>query len=232
MNTTPDAPIRAIGYVRVSTDEQHASGAGLDAQRSAITTEAAHRGWTLELVGETGGASSATLEREGLQSILERLDRGEADVLVVSKLDRLSRSLAQGIAVMDRARRKGWSLVALDFGLDTTTPAGQMVASIMLTTAEYERRMIGVRTKDALAARKAAGVRLGRPQTLSGAVVARVVAERAGGATLQAIADGLTVDGTPTARGGARWYPSTVAAVLTSVEREAARAARAAAHAA
>jgi DNA invertase Pin-like site-specific DNA recombinase len=92
---------------------------------------------------------------------LTELDHGAADMLVIGKLDRLSRSVAQGAQVMDRAKRKGWSLVALDFGLDTTTPAGEMVANVSLSTAQYEWRLIGQRTKDALAAKREQGVRLG-----------------------------------------------------------------------
>ena len=145
-----NAPIRALGYCRVSTDEQHASGAGLAAQQTAIRAECARRGWQLDrIIGEDAGASSATLERQGLQQALAILDKGSAGVLVIAKLDRLSRSVAQGAQVMDRAKRKGWSLVALDFGLDTTTPAGEMVANVILSTAQYERRLIGQRTRDA-----------------------------------------------------------------------------------
>lgn len=208
---------RVIGYVRVSTDEQHASGAGLTAQRSAIEAECARRGWDLvDVVGEDAGASSATLERAGLQGALELLDRGQADVLVIAKLDRLSRSVSQGAQVMDRAKRRGWSLVALDFGLDTTTPAGEMVANVILSTAQYERRLIGERTKAALAAKKAAGVRLGRPQSLPMAVVGRIVGERRAGRPMRAIARGLTTDGVPTARGGVVWQVSAVQSVLRS----------------
>ena len=211
------APLRVIGYVRVSTDEQHSSGAGLAAQTAAIRAEADRRGWQLvEIVGEASGASSATLDREGLTRALDTLDRGEADVLVVAKLDRLSRSVAQGAQVMDRAKRKGWSLVALDFGLDTTTPAGEMVANVILATSQYERRLIGQRTREALAARRAAGVRLGRPQVLPDEVVTRIVRERAEGATLTGICRGLEADAIPTARGGGRWYASTIKDVLRS----------------
>src|SRR4029453_7820010 len=132
-------PIRVVGYVRVSTDEQQTSGAGISAQRSAIRGECDRRGWSLlRIIGEDSGASSATLERAGLQRALDALDGGTADILVIAKLDRLSRSVAQGAQVMDRAKRKGWSLVALDFGLDTTTPAGEMVANVILSTAQDE----------------------------------------------------------------------------------------------
>jgi DNA invertase Pin-like site-specific DNA recombinase len=216
MDTTP-TPIRAIGYVRVSTDEQHHSGAGLAAQRTAIKAECARRGWELlAVIGEDKGASSATLDRAGLREATGRLDRHEADVLIVAKLDRLSRSVAQGSLVMDQAKRRGWALVCLDFGLDTTTPAGEMVANVILSTAQYERRLIGERTRVALAAKRAAGVRLGRPQSLPDDVVATIVRGRSSGLSLRAIGAGLTADGIPTARGGAVWQASSVRAVLRS----------------
>lgn len=215
-----EAP-RALGYVRVSTDEQHTSGAGIAAQRAAIHAEADRRGWTLlGIVGEEHGASSATLERTGLQDAMRRLDDGHADVLVVAKLDRLSRSVAQGAQVMDRAQRRGWALVALDFGLDTTTPAGEMVANVILSTSQYERRLIGQRTREALAAKAAAGVRLGRPQVLPDDVVRRILDEQAAGRSLSAIARRLTADEVPTARGGRSWGMSSVRAVLRSRRAE------------
>lgn len=213
-------PARALGYVRVSTDEQHASGAGLTAQRKAIRAEAERRGWRLlAIIGEDAGASSATLERAGLNEALELLDRGEADVLVVAKLDRLSRSVAQGAEVMEQAKRRGWSLVALDFGLDTTTPAGEMVANVVLSTAQYERRLIGERTKAALAAKREQGVRLGRPRLLDDATTKRIIRARRGGQTLRQIAADLEADGIPTATGQPTWHASTIQAVLRAHER-------------
>lgn len=207
--------VRALGYIRVSTDEQAASGAGLAAQRKAIRAEADRRGWELlEIVGEDSGASSATLERVGLQNAMASLDAREADVLVVAKLDRLSRSVSQGALVMERAKRKGWSLVALDFGLDTTTPAGEMVANVILSTAQYERRLIGQRTREALAEKRAQGVRLGRPPQVAGEVVDRMAALRAEGASLRRIADRLNAEAVPTGHGGAKWHASTVKALL------------------
>jgi DNA invertase Pin-like site-specific DNA recombinase len=208
---------RAVGYVRVSTDEQAAHGHGLAAQRAAIRAECDRRGWDLvEIIGEDRGASGKSLDRAGLRRATSRMDRHDGDVLVVAKMDRLSRSVAQGAEVMDQAKRRGWSLVALDFGLDTTTPAGEMVANVILSTAQYERRLIGERTKAGLASARAKGVRLGRPQSLPPAVVARIVAERAAGRSLPKIASGLVADHVATAQGGATWHASTVAAVLRS----------------
>jgi Resolvase, N terminal domain/Recombinase len=98
-----------------------------------------------------------------------------------------------------------------------TTPEGEMMAHIMASFAQFERKLIGQRTKDALAQVKARGVRLGRPRRLPQEVLQRVSADREAGLTLQAIADRLTADGVPTAQGGAAWYPATVAAVLRSI---------------
>ncbi len=89
-----------------------------------------------------------------------------------------------------------------------------MMANVLASFAQYERRLIGQPTRDALAIKRDQGVRLGRPRTLSEDVRARIVAERAAGRSLRAIAADLDVDGVPTAQGGARWYPSTVRAVL------------------
>jgi DNA invertase Pin-like site-specific DNA recombinase len=87
--------------------------------------------------------------------------------------------------------------------------------------AELERKLIGERTKAALAQKKAAGVRLGRPRSLPAPVVARVAEARARGLTLRAIADELNRDGVPTAHGGTQWWAETVRGVLRSVECEA-----------
>jgi DNA invertase Pin-like site-specific DNA recombinase len=112
---------------------------------------------------------------------------------------------------LEGAQRHGWRLVLLDLG-DTSTPAGEMTANIIASAAQYERRLIGQRTREGLAAKRAAGVRLGRPSVLPAEVVGRIVNERADG--LRMIAEGLTADGVPTARGGAVWSTSTVQAVL------------------
>lgn len=208
-------PPRAIGYLRVSTDEQVDSGLGLAAQRAAIVAEAERRGWQLELVEEEG-RSGKDLNRPVLAAALDRLDRHGADVLVVSRLDRLSRSVHDFSGLLKRAERRGWSVVCSDLGVDTSTPTGELMATVVAGTAQYERRLISQRTREALAAKKAAGVRLGRPQALSGDVVARIVAMRRDGQSFRAIAQRLEDDGVPTARGGATWHASSVKAVCES----------------
>lgn len=142
-----------------------------------------------------------------------------ADALVVAKLDRLSRSMLDFAGLMQRSTKETWSLVALDLGVDTSTPAGEAMANVLATFAQFERRLIGQRTKEALAAKRRASVRLGRPRTISADVVDRITTSRRAGATLAAIADSLTSDGVPTAQGGKRWYVSTIRTILQSAGR-------------
>lgn len=210
-------PVRAVGYVRVSTGEQADSGAGLTAQRAALAAECERRGWELVDVLTDAAASGKSLAgRPGLAAALAACEDGTAQALVVAKLDRLSRSLLDFAGLMERAQRKGWNLVALDLGIDLSTPAGEFMAGVMASAAQWERRIIGARTRDALAVKRAEGVRLGRPAGLPAEVLRRIVAEREAGASLRAVADSLTADGVPTSQGGTRWHASTVRAVLGS----------------
>jgi DNA invertase Pin-like site-specific DNA recombinase len=206
-----------VGYIRVSTAEQADSGLGLAAQRKTIEDEIERRGWTLIDWFEDAGASGKSMTgRPGLTAALKALDSGEVGTLVVAKLDRLSRSVHDAAGVLDRAQKKGWSLVACDLGVDTTTPAGEAMANVMATFAQLERRMIGQRTRDALAVKKAQGVRLGRPKAIPGDVVRRIVTERDAGNTWTEIGLGLDHDEVPTAHGGERWWPATVRSMYES----------------
>lgn len=206
---------KVVGYVRVSTAEQDDSGLGCDAQRKAITSESERRGWTVDIV-EDRGFSAKGLDRPGVQQILGMLSNGEAQALVVAKLDRLSRSLLDFAGLMQRAREEGWAIIALDLGLDMSTPSGELMANVMASFALYERRLIGQRTREALASARTRGTRLGGPRLVSDDLRARIVALRNGGMTLQGIAGDLNGEHVPTVKGGAKWYPSTVAAVLRS----------------
>lgn len=210
--------MRAIGYVRVSTEQQGASGAGLAAQREAVEAACKAKGWeVVEVVEDV--ASGKSLNRRGLASVLGRLDGGEADVLVAAKLDRVSRSVIDFCELVARARRKGWSLRVLDMDLDMTTPQGEMMATVLAAMAQFERRLIGVRTAEALAARRAAGVRLGRPPADLGGnreqLAANIRAERAAGATWRAIATRLNALRIPTPTGTGAWHAATARRIAT-----------------
>ncbi|MBA3430829.1 MAG: recombinase family protein [Actinobacteria bacterium] len=209
-------PRKVVGYVRVSTEEQSESGLGLEAQRTSIRGECHRRGWHLEHLFEDKAASGkAVTGRTGLSAALAAVETGGvADGLVVAKLDRLSRSLLDFAQLMERARAKGWALIALDLGVDTTTPSGEMLANVLAVFAQFERRLIGQRTRDALAVRRLQGAVLGRPVSLSVELDARINGMRSQGASLRQIAENLNSERVPTAQGGRRWHASTVRAVL------------------
>lgn len=199
-----------VGYCRVSTEEQAVSGLGLKAQEKAIRGECDRRGLALVAIHTDAGLSAKTMARPALTTALANLNSGEGSILMVAKLDRLTRSVHDATGLMAAAERAGWGLVALDAPVDTTTPQGAAMAQVLAVFAELERRLIGERTKAALAVRRSQGVRLGRPQTLSQEVVRRIVDARSDGATWSSIANKLNDEEVPTAQGGKSWYPATV----------------------
>lgn len=147
---------------------------------------------------------------------LDAVQTGHAAGLLVAKMDRLSRSVVDGAGLMEQAAREGWALHFADLDIDTSTPAGEMAANIIIAGSQYERRLISQRTRDALAAKRARGERLGARPSLPREVTRRIIKERNEGKTFQAIANGLMADGIPTARGKSHWYPATINAILES----------------
>jgi DNA invertase Pin-like site-specific DNA recombinase len=156
--------MRVVGYVRVSTEEQAVSGAGLEAQRRAIVAECRRRGWELVETIEDAGYSAKDMKRPGVQEALRALEAGEAKALVVAKLDRRSRSMLDFAALMATAQKQHWTLVALDCAVDTSTPAGEAMAHVIApahSAPPSERCAV-------LERRVALGMRLGSPLTRSG----------------------------------------------------------------
>lgn len=219
--TTADSRPLALAYVRVSTAEQAQLGASLDAQEAALVEAAERKGYRVEVVREEGKSGKSLRGREALAEALARLDRGDAQALYAQRLDRLSRSVADFAYLLDRAKRRGWTVAVLDADVDTSTPSGEFLVNVLASAAQYERRIISARTKDALAQRRREGKRLGRPSQLPVAVVGRVVALRGEGASLRAIADRLNSEEVPTAHEGAKWHASTVAKVLAGQDAQA-----------
>lgn len=216
MNPPPTVR-RAIGYIRVSTDDQGLNGAGLAAQEAAIRDEAKRRGWEIEsIISDTH--SGKTMNRLGVQAALAKIEAGAAEALICSKLDRLTRSVRDFADLLARAQDQGWALVLLDANIDTTTAEGEMVATNIANFAQFERRRIGERTKAGLRQRRSEGKRLGRPRSLPAATVTRIKNLRGDPdkpkRSYGAIAEYLNERGVPTAQGGERWHASTVRAIL------------------
>jgi site-specific DNA recombinase len=153
---------RAIAYVRVSTDQQVDSGLGLDAQRRSIEQAAARLG--LAIAGsytDAGLSGSKSIEdRPGLLDAVTALKRG--DVLLIAKRDRLGRDVV-AVALIERLiARKGAKVIsAAGEGTESDDPTALLMRRMIDAFAEYERLLIGARTKAALRAKRAQGFRAG-----------------------------------------------------------------------
>jgi DNA invertase Pin-like site-specific DNA recombinase len=207
----PGARDAVIGYVTLPT----MVGSSRDgASSAAIEAACEHAGWKLlEIVRDRD--RGRPLERPGLRYALQRIADGEARGLVVDDLQRLGHSIVNVGALMAWFRDAGATLVALDVGLDTSTPEGRHVATTLITMSVREQERIATRTRDGLAEVRANGRRTGRPAVSDRPELLQRIAElRADNMTLQAIADELNAEGVPTLRGGAKWRPSSIQAAL------------------
>lgn len=223
---------RAVAYYRVSTSRQGASGLGLEAQRAAVEALCGARGWDLVAPPYQEVESGKHADRPELLKALERA-RLTGARLVIAKLDRLSRDAAFLLTLQN----SGVRFVAADM-----PDANDLTVGIMALVAQQERQAISRRTKEALAAAKARGQRLGNPNgaaalrragkgtvaaleaVKSGAVDraeslrGTVQALKAQGITsLGAIATALNTQGIVTARGG-KWHASSVRNLLSRLE--------------
>jgi DNA invertase Pin-like site-specific DNA recombinase len=165
-------------------------------------------------------SGKGTNGRAGLADALAMLKRHEADVLVVSKLDRLSRSVADFARLMEQARRERWAVVALDLNIDTTTATGELMANMLAALAQWERRLISERTKDALAEKKDQGVALGKPSPLPATTRRTIRRLRTKGLGARRITAWLNEHGVPTPNGkGTQWHVTQVQRVMTRDDR-------------
>lgn len=203
---------RIIGYVRVSTDKQDI---GPEVQIDALREEAARMGWELTIVREDAVSAATVAKRPLMLQALADLKAKRYDGLAVSKLDRLSRNMEDGTRLLADSQRQGWRIVCLDLGVDTATIMGAGMFNMALNFAEIERRVIGKRTKDAMAKLKETK-HVGRPRALPADVVELVRDLRGRGQTMAVIAAQLNADGVPTASGEGQWTTSKVQSVLKS----------------
>jgi DNA invertase Pin-like site-specific DNA recombinase/peptidoglycan hydrolase-like protein with peptidoglycan-binding domain len=201
---------RVIGYVTVSADADISND---DRSAEAINAMCERSGWELlEIVRDR--EMGRTLERPALGYALDRIAHRQADGLVVSDLQRLSRSIADLGTLMAWFRRAQATLVALDLGIDTSTPKGRHVASALIALSNHAHRRAAHRSENGLT-EPGADRRTGRPSVRHDPeLLERIAAMRATGMTLQAIADQLNAEGVPTLRGGLKWRPSSIQAAL------------------
>ena len=224
----------AIAYLRVSTQRQQRSGLGIEAQRAAIARFTDAEGLTVvaEYVeAETGKGADALDRRPQLAAALAAAKSAKCSV-VVSKLDRLSRDVAFVAGLM--AQRVPF--IVAELGRD----ADPFMLHLYAALAEKERRLIAERTRAALAAKKAGGVRLGNPRNIAqagevGRTMQTATADEfatailpvvnairnTGASTLEAITQALNQRGIRSARGG-HWYASSVSNLLARVQRSSA----------
>lgn len=198
-----------FGYCRVSTEDQAELGASVEAQQAAI------RAWWKDsrtfpgIAWMTEQASARDLgSRPVLLRLLERV-RLEKGTLVVSRLDRLTRSIADFQTLLMKAENEGWELVCLNPLVDMTTPYGRAMAAMASVFAQLERELIAQRTKEGIAAKKAAGEYSGgHPEQVTQEVKELIYKLRNQRLSLREIADTLTELKIPTPASNQGAYPA------------------------
>ncbi|MEL6284200.1 MAG: recombinase family protein, partial [Pseudomonadota bacterium] len=158
--------IRAAIYTRKSSDEGlDQAFNSLDAQREACAAYIAsqrHEGWReLPARFDDGGVSGGTLDRPAIQRLLSEIDAGRVEMVVVYKIDRLTRSLADFAQLVDRFDRAGCSFVSVTQAFNTATSMGRLTLNILLSFAQFEREVTGERIRDRIAASKKKGLWMG-----------------------------------------------------------------------
>jgi len=163
--------VRCAIYTRKSTEEGlEQEFNSLDAQREACEayiTSQRHEGWTLVRDAyDDGGFSGGNMERPGLKRLLADIEAGKVDVIVVYKVDRLTRSLADFAKIVDVLDAKGASFVSVTQSFNTTTSMGRLTLNVLLSFAQFEREVTGERIRDKIAASKKKGLWMGGPVPL------------------------------------------------------------------
>ena len=142
--------MKAIGYVRVSTDQQADRGVSLQAQTERVRAMASVQGAELVDIEVDGGESAKSMKRPGLQRILAMVEAGAVQAVIVAKLDRLTRSVKDMCSLLELFEKRKVALISVAESLDTGSAAGRLVITIMGAVSQWEREAIGERTREAL----------------------------------------------------------------------------------
>jgi site-specific DNA recombinase len=225
--------MNVVGYSRVSTEDQAREGVSIDSQIEKITAYCVAKDWDLLNVYVDEGVSAKTLSRPGIQEIITSLSRKakadhvSIDAIIVYKLDRLTRSVVDLNRLLELFEKHDVALVSLVESLDATSAAGRLMLNLLASVSQWEREVIGERTRDAMAFLKAKKRVYSRPvfgysfsfdddndgQLIEDEQEQRVIAAiqqlRREGLSYRAIVKKLNANNIPTKRGG-RWQMNTV----------------------
>lgn len=212
----------ALLYARVSTQMQVNDGMSLDAQERDLKRAAEHAGFTeFEILREEGRSGKSIKGRPVLSAALDKLDKGEAAAIFVTRIDRLARSTQDFLSIVDRANSNNWRIVMLDLNLDTASYQGRFVVTIMSALAEMERAIIAERQKDVHRDRrekgKVWGVDLGLKTKVPAEVRSQIFECRSLGMSYGKIAEKLNKENIPPTR-GAKWYASTIHSLVNNLK--------------
>jgi site-specific DNA recombinase len=153
--------MKTVGYLRVSIDKQADRGVSLDAQAEKIKAMAVvHNAELVDIIVD-GGESAKSLQRPGMERLLELVDGKKVQAVMIAKLDRLTRSVKDLCELLERFERRGVALISVAESLDTSSAAGRLVLNIMTAVSQWEREAIGERTRDAMSHRRSNGERVG-----------------------------------------------------------------------
>jgi site-specific DNA recombinase len=222
--------MKALGYVRVSTDKQADWGVSLEAQAEKIRAMALVQDAELIDIIVEGGESAKNLNRPGACRLLSLVDSGTVDTVIVAKLDRLTRSVRDLCDLLERFEKRGVALVSVAESLNTGSAAGRLVLNVMTAVSQWEREAIGERTRDALNHKRSHGERIGNigfgyrlasdglhlePDNREQAALSTIRSLRENRHTLREIARRLNEQGFRTRR-GSPWRHEYIARVMDS----------------
>jgi DNA invertase Pin-like site-specific DNA recombinase len=223
--------LRVVGYIRVSTEEQSTEGVSLVLQEEKITLYCELHGLDLVKIERDAGVSAKTMDRPGVATVLDDLNRGLVDGVVIYKLDRLTRSLRDWSDLIERyfTVKAGRLLFSVNDSIDTRTPSGLLVLDIIMSVAQWERREISFRTAAALQGKIGRGERCGRirfgydlaadgrtlvPNPREQEAIAFMKRWDEQGMTYRQMVAALNEMGIETKSKGAIWQPTTVRQIL------------------
>jgi DNA invertase Pin-like site-specific DNA recombinase len=220
--------MKAIGYIRVSTEDQAREGISLDNQEAKIRAWADLNGYEMSTIYTDAGISGKRADnREGLQGALN--DIGKNDALVVYSLSRLARSTRDTLDISEYLEKREADLVSLSEKIDTTSASGKMVFRMLAVLNEFERDQISERTRSALQHKRAKGEKTGgdvpfgynlsptghlEPHKAEQRAIRLIHRLRAKSYSLRAICRELEKEGHKTKSGKVKWHPQSVSQIL------------------